>query len=96
MKKRFVFLFSIILVIVIISSVFVTALASSTNYDNNGDGEATVVDYRLLEKYLAGYDTNDLKNFQVSRCDYNEDGQVDLIDLNRLGIKVFEQYSPRY
>ncbi len=98
MKKRFIFLFSIILTVVIISSLFATTLAAEpVSFDNNGDGKVTVADYHLLEKYLAGYNPDGLDNFKVENCDYNGDGEVNFLDLNRLGNSgIYERYSPRY
>ena len=71
--------------------------AITTNFDINGDKKLNVLDYRMLEKYLARYDVSKLKNFNLSKCDYNGDGKVTFVDLNQLGYyELFEFFSPPY
>lgn len=67
------------------------------NFDINGDNKLNVLDYRMLEKYLAKYDVSKLKNFNLSKCDHNGDGKVNFVDLNQLGYyELFEFFSPPY
>jgi len=67
------------------------------NFDINGDGKLNVLDFRMLEKYLTGYDVSKLKSFNLSKCDHNGDGRVSFLDLNQLGYyELFEFFSPPY
>lgn len=65
-------------------------------WDVNSDGSFGKTDYYLLEQYLSDYDMTKISKFNLAKCDYNDDGTVDMLDLNGFGNLLFDRYSPRY
>ena len=50
--------------------------------DVNGDGQVTVVDATLIQKYIAGLVT--LSDTQKAAADVNNDGSVSIVDVTQL------------
>ena len=59
--------------------------------DADGDGEITISDATMIQKYIADYNMPD--NFQITACDVNGDGSVKLIYTTLLKSSVFSQIS---
>lgn len=101
MKKRIILCLIFALIIACFSTVFNSALAAtstSVTGDINCDGSLTSADYRLLEKYVIDYDMSGVANFDLSKCDFNGDGSIDVMDLYEIADDAIDMgtHSPRY
>ena len=65
-------------------------------WDNNGDGKFDKNDYKMIEKYLSGYNLEAFNEAWLKKADFDGDGTVDLSDLNGVGNEVYEVWSGRY
>lgn len=113
-KFKTVFICLSMIVTVLVASASIAMAASNVNFtsvdagkklastavkgDINCDSKLTSADYHLLEKYLSGYDTSKITNFDAAKLDYNEDGVVDMQDLLKMGYDASDMgmYSPNY
>lgn len=50
--------------------------------DADGDGEITISDATMIQKYIADYNMPD--NFQITACDVNGDGSVNIYDVTEI------------
>ncbi|MGN0172914.1 MAG: dockerin type I repeat-containing protein [Acutalibacteraceae bacterium] len=84
MKKRFIVCLALALIAACSAFIFLgsSAFAVTTNVrgDINCDGVLDRKDYLLLKRYLAGEDLSG-ETFDESKCDIDQNGQIDKSDL---------------
>lgn len=100
-KKKIILCTALALIIAVVITAFNGAFAAtgtSVKGDINCDGKLTSVDYRLLEKYVVSYDMSSVSAFDLSKCDYTDDGEIDIYDLREIADDASDMgtHSPRY
>jgi len=70
----------IITALAIVIACWVAVIFSPIDGDANRDGRVNAIDMTMMKRHIIGI--HDLSYWQINRCDLNQNGRVDELDLD--------------
>lgn len=78
MKSQKIIAVTLIVITVLLSLIVPANAATIQTGDVNGDGQITIVDATLIQKYLSGIKSNE--KFYRQYADFDRSGKIDIVD----------------